>query len=106
MFNGTINLLSEVNLSNWKLSTKTQFKSLDWNESPSVIVLGKSVPITYLVNPALRFFKEKMEKSIDDAIDSVKVEFIRFDYDIDKAAKGIEDSPLPDEFAERLRKAF
>jgi putative phosphoesterase len=44
--------------------------------------------------------------SIDDAIDSVKVEFIRFDYDIDKAAKGIEDSPLPDEFAERLRKAF
>lgn len=69
MFNGTINLLSEVNLSNWKLSTKTQFKSLDWNESPSVIVLGKSVPITYLVNPALRFFKEKMEKSIDDAIE-------------------------------------
>jgi hypothetical protein len=69
MFNGTINLLSEVNLSNWKLSTKTQFKSLDWNESPSVIVLGKSVPITYLVNPALHFFKEKMEKSIDDAIE-------------------------------------
>lgn len=69
MFNGTINLLSEVNLSNWKLSTKTQFKSLDWNESPSVIVLGKSVPITYLVNPALRFFKEKMEKNIDDAIE-------------------------------------
>jgi hypothetical protein len=69
MFNGTINLLSEVNLSNWKLSTKTQFKSLDWNESPSVIVLGKSAPITYLVNPALHFFKEKMEKSIDDAIE-------------------------------------
>jgi len=69
MFNGTINLLSEVNLSNWKLNTKTQFKSLDWNESPSVIVLGKSVPITYLVNPALHFFKEKMEKSIDDAIE-------------------------------------
>ncbi len=69
IFNGTINLLSEVNLSNWKLSTKTQFRSLDWNESPSVIVLGKSVPITYLVNPALHFFKEKMEKSIDDAIE-------------------------------------
>ncbi len=69
MFNGNINLLSEVNLSNWKLSTKTQFRSLDWNESPSVIVLGKSVPITYLVNPALHFFKEKMEKSIDDAIE-------------------------------------
>ncbi len=69
IFNGTINLLSEVNLSNWKLSTKTQFRSLDWNESPSVTVLGKSIPITYLVNPALHFFKEKMEKSIDEAIE-------------------------------------
>jgi putative phosphoesterase len=33
----------------------------------------------------------------------IEVDFIRFDYDIEKAAKGIEDSPLPDEFAERLR---
>ncbi len=68
-FNGTINLLSEVNLSNWKLSTKTEFRSLDWNESPSVTILGKSVPITYLINPALHYFKSKMEKSIDDAIE-------------------------------------
>lgn len=35
---------------------------------------------------------------------SINVEFIRFDYDIDKAAKAIEDSPLPDEFADMLRK--
>jgi putative phosphoesterase len=42
----------------------------------------------------------------DDAIDPVKMEFIRFDYDIQKAAKGIEASPLPDEFAERLRKGI
>ncbi len=69
LFNGTLNLLSEVNLSNWKLSTKTEFKSLDWNESPSVVILGKAVPITYLINPGLRFFKERMEKSIDDAIE-------------------------------------
>jgi predicted phosphodiesterase len=40
----------------------------------------------------------------DDVVDPIKVEFIRFDYDIEKAAKGIEDSPLPDELAERLRK--
>jgi len=38
-----------------------------------------------------------------DDINPIKVEFIRFDYDVDKAAKGIEESPLPDEFAERLR---
>lgn len=36
--------------------------------------------------------------------DSVKVDFIRFDYDIEIAAKAIEDSPLPNEFAEMLRR--
>ncbi len=42
--------------------------------------------------------------SLDDsAFDPLRVEFIRFDYDIEKAAKGIEESPLPAEFAERLR---
>lgn len=37
---------------------------------------------------------------------NIKAEFIRFDYDIEKAANSIIDSPLPDELAERLRKAF
>ncbi len=36
--------------------------------------------------------------------DSVHVEFIRFDYDIEKAAKAIEDSPLPNEYAGMLRR--
>lgn len=40
------------------------------------------------------------------ALNPIKVEFVRFDYDIDKAAKGIENSPLPNEFAERLRESF
>ena len=38
--------------------------------------------------------------------DSVQAEFIRFDYDIEKAAKAVEDSPLPNEYAEMLRKGF
>ena len=37
---------------------------------------------------------------------SIGVEFIRFHYDIEKAAKAIEDSPLPDEYAEMLRKGL
>jgi hypothetical protein len=36
--------------------------------------------------------------------DSIQVEFIRFDYDIEKAAKAVEDSPLPNGYAEMLRK--
>jgi predicted phosphodiesterase len=38
--------------------------------------------------------------------DSVKVEFIRFEYDVEKAAKAVEDSPLPNEYADMLRKAY
>ncbi|TDO77956.1 uncharacterized protein DUF4403 [Flavobacterium chryseum] len=67
--NGVINLSSEVALTNWKLNTKTEFKSLDWNESPTMTVFGKSMPITYLVNPAISIFKSKIEKSIDNAIE-------------------------------------
>lgn len=36
--------------------------------------------------------------------DSVMVEFIRFKYDVEKAASGVEGSPLPDAYAESLRK--
>ena len=36
--------------------------------------------------------------------DSIKVEFIRFEYDVEKAAKAVEDSPLPNAYAESLRK--
>ncbi|RYF88159.1 MAG: YfcE family phosphodiesterase, partial [Chitinophagaceae bacterium] len=35
--------------------------------------------------------------------ESLTVEFVRFDYDIEKAAKAVEDSPLPDAYASSLR---
>lgn len=38
--------------------------------------------------------------------DSVRIKFIRFDYDIEKAAKAIENSRLPDVYAENLRKGY
>jgi len=38
--------------------------------------------------------------------ESIDVEFIRFEYDVEKAAKAVEDSPLPDEYAEMLRKGY
>ena len=38
--------------------------------------------------------------------DSIKSELIRFDYDIEKAAKAVEDSPLPNDYAESLRKGI
>lgn len=66
--NGIITLISEVKLSNWKLKTVTRLESLDWNESPTTTVFGKAIPITYLINPTVRIFKSKIEKSIDAAI--------------------------------------
>ncbi len=38
--------------------------------------------------------------------DSIKVEFIRVAYDVEKAAKAIEESTLPNAYAEMLRKAY
>jgi len=46
------------------------------------------------------------EKSSIADKNSIGVEFMRFDYDIEKAAKAIEHSPLPDEYAEMLRKGL
>lgn len=67
-FNGTVTLISEVGLSNWKLNTKTVLKTLEWNESPSMMVFGKSVPVTYLINPTIKLFRSKIERKIDEAI--------------------------------------
>ncbi|OLY93479.1 phosphoesterase, MJ0936 family [Cnuella takakiae] len=36
----------------------------------------------------------------------VTVEFVRFDYDVEKAAASIEASPLPNDFADMLRKGY
>ncbi len=66
--NGKITLQSEVELNNWKLNTKTELKSLDWNETPTMVVLGKNMPITYLISPAIKLFKAKIERNIDEAI--------------------------------------
>ena len=67
--NGVVTLLSDVSLTNWKLNTITELKSLDWNESPTMTVFGKNVPVTYLINPGVKLFKSKIEKKIDAAIE-------------------------------------
>ena len=46
------------------------------------------------------------EDSSSTIKEAIKVEFIRFEYDVEKAAKAIEDSPLPDKYADMLRNAF
>lgn len=65
---GTVTLLSDAKLSNWKLTTTSEIEDFEWSESPYIIIGGKNVPITYLVNPTLRIFKSKIAKKIDQAI--------------------------------------
>lgn len=48
--------------------------------------------------------------TLDEKLDprlskDLKVEFIRFEYDVEKAAKAVEDSPLPNAYATALREA-
>jgi len=66
--NGVVTLLSDVGLTNWKMNTNTTIKSLEWNESPTIVIGGKNVAITYLINPAIRIFKSKIENNLDEAI--------------------------------------
>ncbi|MHC2992569.1 serine/threonine protein phosphatase [Pontibacter sp. HJ8] len=46
------------------------------------------------------------EKSHTADAASMQVEFVRVAYDVEKAAQAVEASPLPDEFADMLRKAY
>ncbi|MCC9167493.1 metallophosphoesterase family protein [Pontibacter harenae] len=47
---------------------------------------------------------DEQSKSTDAA--SIKLDFVRVAYDVEKAAKAVEESPLPNEFADMLRKAY
>lgn len=67
--NGTITLLSAAKLSNWKMSTNSIIEDFQWSESPTILVAGKKVPITYIINPTLSIFKSKVAKKIDEAIE-------------------------------------
>lgn len=68
--NGTITMISDVRLSNWKLSTTSKIEDFEWSESPTILVAGKNVPITYIINPTLSIFKSKVAKKIDEAIEN------------------------------------
>lgn len=67
--NGIITLDSKTHLTNWKLTTISKIEDFEWSESPSILVAGKNVPITYIINPTLSIFKSKIAKKIDKAID-------------------------------------
>ena len=67
--NGTIVLNSDVKLSNWKMHTVSKIDDFSWSESPTILVAGKKVPITYIINPTLSLFKSKIAKKIDEAIE-------------------------------------
>ncbi|MCW1147166.1 DUF4403 family protein [Flavobacterium lacisediminis] len=67
--NGTITLDSKTHLSNWKLTTISKIEDFEWSESPTILVAGKNIPITYIINPTLSLFKSKISKKIDEAID-------------------------------------
>lgn len=68
--NGTITLISDVKLSNWKMSTTSKIDDFEWSESPSIVVAGENVPITYIITPTLSIFKSKIAKKIDEAIEN------------------------------------
>lgn len=66
--NGNVTLISDVLMHNWQVSTVTQLENIDWVESPTILIAGKEIKITYLINPTIRIFKSKIEKMIDESM--------------------------------------
>ncbi|MFC7774411.1 DUF4403 family protein [Flavobacterium sp. GCM10027622] len=66
--NGTVTLLSDIQMNNWKVTTQTELQDIHWNESPTISIAGKDMKITYLINPTIRIFKSKIERMIDDSM--------------------------------------
>ena len=66
--NAVITLSSKVGLSNWKMTTVTSIDKLEWQESPTISIAGKKVAITYLINPAVKIFKSKIETMLDQSL--------------------------------------
>jgi hypothetical protein len=52
-----------------EIKHKTEISSLTWNESPSTTIFGKNIPVTYLINPAIKLFKSQIERKIDEAVE-------------------------------------
>ena len=67
---GTITLLSDAKLSNWKMNTQSTIENFEWSESPTLLIAGKKVPITFIINPTLSLFKSKVAQKIDEAINT------------------------------------
>ena len=58
-------------MTNFKLTTSSKIEDYVWSESPTIVVAGKNVPITYIINPMLSLSKSKISKMIDDAINGL-----------------------------------
>lgn len=59
---------SSVALKNWKMTTTSELLDYKWNSSPTIEIAGKKVAITYILNPAINIFKNKLAKKIDFAV--------------------------------------
>jgi hypothetical protein len=67
--NGTVTLLSDVKMNNLKINTITKLIDFEWKESPTITIAGKNIAITYLLNPTVKIFESKIERTIDEAMD-------------------------------------
>ena len=66
--NGKVKLSSTATFQNWQLSTQTEIIDIQWVDSPSIVIAGQQLSISYLINPALALFKPQLTSMIDRSI--------------------------------------
>jgi hypothetical protein len=69
--NGSINIDLSTTYQlqkNWQITTSTNITHFNWIEEPKIKVAGLNLPVTTIANITLNALRDKINKSIDDAI--------------------------------------
>jgi hypothetical protein len=68
ILNGKVTLLSEAEMSNFRIRTKTILKKAIWTEQPMLLIGEREVPVTYLAYAGVNLFKNQISESIDESL--------------------------------------
>ncbi len=68
ILNGNVTLLSEAEMSNFRIRTKTTLRKAIWTEQPMLLLGEREVPVTYLAYAGVNLFKNQISESIDEAL--------------------------------------
>lgn len=65
---GTVYLLSQANIDEMAIRTKTRIDRIVWEQNPSLVFYGKNVPMGFLIDPIIKSQSSNIASGIDGAL--------------------------------------